>query len=107
MGKSELLGGYHSGIVTKNAFLEYHGSIAGKGSNKKGSQAGDDDASSLASASTLSSVADLGFDDTSAIEDDPFEAAIDALYEKRCAHTTWMHVTFATLSSHNFTSVQS
>ncbi|KAL0044066.1 hypothetical protein WJX82_006874 [Trebouxia sp. C0006] len=54
-----------------------------KGSKKKGSQAGDEDSESAASASTLSSLADLGFDDSSAIEDDPFEASIDALYEKR------------------------
>lgn len=57
--------------------------LAEKGSRKKGSQAGDEDLSSIASASTLSSVADLGFDEGSAIEDDPFEIAIDALYEKR------------------------
>lgn len=54
-----------------------------KGSRKKGSQAGDEDSESTASASTLSSLADLGFDDSSAIEDDPFEASVDALYEKR------------------------
>ncbi len=58
---------------------------AEKGSKKKGSQAGDEDSESAASASTLSSLADLGFDDSSAIEDDPFEASIDALYEKRQA----------------------
>ncbi|KAI9709607.1 MAG: hypothetical protein M1812_007655 [Candelaria pacifica] len=58
-----------------------------KGSRKKGSQAGDEDSSSIASASTLSSVAELGYDEGSAIEDDPFEVAIDALYEKRCAGT--------------------
>jgi len=56
---------------------------AEKGSKKKGSQAGDEDSESAASASTLSSLADLGFDDSSTIEDDPFEASIDALYEKR------------------------
>ena len=38
---------------------------------------------SIASASTLSSVAELGFDEENAIDDDPFEIAIDALYEKR------------------------
>ncbi|KAA6426975.1 MAG: hypothetical protein FRX49_03299 [Trebouxia sp. A1-2] len=54
-----------------------------KASKKKGSQAGDEDSESAASASTLSSLADLGFDDSSAIEDDPFEASIDALFEKR------------------------
>jgi len=59
-----------------------------KGSKKKGSQAGDEDSGSAATASTLSSVADLGFDDSSAIDDDPFEASIDALYEKRCEHTS-------------------
>ena len=54
-----------------------------RGPKKKGSQAGDPDSESIASASTLSSVADLGFDDNSAVDEDPFEASIDALYEKR------------------------
>lgn len=61
--------------------------LAEKGSRKQGSQAGDEDSSSIASASTLSSIAELGYDEGNAIEDDPFELAIDALYEKRCAGT--------------------
>lgn len=56
-----------------------------KGSRKQGSQAGDTDAASIASATTLSSVADLGFDDSSSIDDDPFEVSIDCLYEKRAS----------------------
>ena len=56
-----------------------------KGSRKKGSLTGDEDSESAASVSTLSSLADIGFDERASIEDDPFEASIDALYEKRQA----------------------
>ena len=75
----------HAGCA--GSFCSRFDRLAEKGSRKKGSQAGDDDSSSIASASTFSSVAELGYDEGSAIEDDPFEVAIDALYEKRCAGT--------------------
>ena len=59
--------------------------IAEKATKKKGSHTEDDDIGSIASATTLSSIHDLGYDETSVIDDDPFEAAIDGLYEKRSA----------------------
>lgn len=62
--------------------------VTEKGSKKKGSLAGDEDSESAASVSTLSSLADIGFDESASIEDDPFEASIDALYEKRQACRT-------------------
>ena len=58
---------------------------AEKAGKKKGSHTEDDEAGSIVSATTLSSVQDLGYDDASVIEDDPFEQSIDALYEKRSA----------------------
>lgn len=62
---------------------------AEKAGKKKGSLAEDHEAGSIVSATTLSSVHDLGYDDASVIEDDPFEESIDALYEKRSAACKW------------------
>lgn len=54
---------------------------AEKATKKKGSHTEDDEAGSIASATTLSSLQELGYDDV--VDDDPFESSIDALYEKR------------------------
>ena len=54
---------------------------AEKATKKKASE--EDESGSIASATTLSSLHDLGYDDSSVVDDDPFEISIDALYEKR------------------------
>ena len=89
MGKSERSArpSYHVALTLFAPLMSDR--LSEKGSRKKGSQAGDEDSSSIASASTLSSVTELGYDQGSAIEDDPFEVAIDALYEKRCGESAF------------------